>query len=344
MSKSVLVIGGGISGIKAAESLGRLGVETILVERTDKLGGTFEKLGSTFPYGVDAKTSLDKYLQNLRSLQNVKIHTNTRVKSVAKTDDGFEVTFDPNGSSLNVGAVIVATGYTPFNATRIPSYGYGKYKNVITSLELVRMFRNDQTITRPSDNIPPKSITFITCVGSRDKKTNEYCSSFCCTYTVHLARMLKEIDENFDVTIMYMDMRTFSNYEALFQEARAMGIKFLRGKPSMVFEKSNNQQLTVQVENTITREFLHYKADLVVLSIGAEPADGCDELGRIFGIKRDERTGFFKTAEEDDVAAVGQERVFIAGNASGPKDTQYSLAQASAAAMKALISIGGLDS
>ncbi|MHA2370855.1 MAG: disulfide reductase, partial [Candidatus Hodarchaeales archaeon] len=227
--------------------------------------------------------------------------------------------------------------------TRVPSYGYGKYRNVITALELAEMIRNDRTIIRPSDSTPAKSITFVTCVGSRDKRTNEYCSSFCCTYTVHFAKILKEQDKNIDVTIMYIDMRTFSNYEYLFREARALGVKFLRGKPSLVFEKADNQQLTVQLENTITREFLHYKTDIVVLSIGAEPAAGIDDLGEVLGITRDEKTGFFKVSEEDDVSAVGQERVFIAGNASGPKDTQYSLAQASAAAMKALISIGGLQ-
>ncbi|MFW9914348.1 MAG: FAD-dependent oxidoreductase [Candidatus Thorarchaeota archaeon] len=341
MSKSVLVIGGGISGIKAAESLGRLGIETILVEHSDKLGGKFERLGSTFPYGADARNLLDKYVQSLQSLQNVKIYKNSHLKSVVNISNGFEVTLAPNGNSFSVGAVIVATGYAPFDATRIPHYGYGKYKNVITALELAEMIRHGHTITRPSDNTPAKSITFVTCVGSRDKKTNEYCSSFCCTYTVHLAKMLKELDKNIDVTVMYIDMRTFSNYEYLFREARTLGVKFLRGKPSMVFEKADNQQLTVQLENTITREFLHYKTDIVVLSIGAEPAEGSDDLGKVLGIARDEKTGFFKISEEDDVSAVGQERVFIAGNASGPKDTQYSLAQASAAAMKALISIGG---
>ena len=344
MSKNVLVIGGGPSGIKAALNLGQLGIETILVERKAKLGGTFEKLGSTFPYGVDARIILSKYFQTLQSLQSVKIHTNTQVKSVTKVNDDFEVILEPNGTSFKVGAIIVAIGYTPFDATQILNYGYGKYKNVINSLELVQMLRNDQNLLRPSDETPPKSVTFITCVGSRDKKTNEYCSSFCCTYTVHLAKMVKEVDKKIDVTIMYMDMRTFSNYESLYQEARAAGAKFLRGKPSLVFEEPNTQEITIQVENTITQEFVQHETDIVVLSIGAEPAEGSNELEDVLGLIKDERTGFFAVSNEDDVSAIGQERVFIAGNASGPKDTQYSLAQASAAAMKAFIAVGGLNS
>jgi heterodisulfide reductase subunit A len=329
MPKNVLVIGGGPSGIKA--DLG-------------KLGGTFEKLGPTFPDGVDARTLLNKYHQTLQSLQSVKIYSNTQVKSVTKVDDDFEVILEPNGTSFKVGAIIVAIGYTPFDAAKILYYGYGKYKNVLNSLELVQMLRNDQNLIHLSDKTPPKSVTFITCVGSRDKKTNEYCSSFCCTYTVHLAKMIKEVDKKIDVTIMYMDMRTFSSYESLYQEARVAGVKFLRGKPSMVFEDPNTQIVTIQVENTITQEFVLHETDMVVLSIGAEPNEGSDELGKTLGIIKDERTGFFAVSSEDDVSALGQERIFIAGNASGPKDTQYSLAQASAAAMKAFIAIGGLHS
>ncbi|UCE14662.1 MAG: CoB--CoM heterodisulfide reductase iron-sulfur subunit A family protein, partial [Candidatus Heimdallarchaeota archaeon] len=93
-----------------------------------------------------------------------------------------------------------------------------------------------------------------------------------------------------------------------------------------------------------TQEFVRHQTDLVVLSIGAEPADGSTELGDMLGLVRDERTGFFSTSNEDDVSAVGHDRIFIAGNASGPKDSQYSLAQASAAAMKAFIAIGGFTS
>jgi len=229
MSTSVLVIGGGISGIKATLDLGQLGVETILIEQKDKLGGTFEKLGSTFPYDVNAQTSLNNWSQILHSLRNVKIYLNTIVKSVERVNDGFKIIVDTDKASFIVGAIIVATGFTPFDAMKISNYQYGKYKDVINSLELVQMFRNGQNLVKPSDETPIRSVSFITCVGSRDKKTNDYCSSFCCTYTVYLAKMIKQLDRKIDVTIMYMDMRTFSNYEALYQEARSLGVKFLRG-------------------------------------------------------------------------------------------------------------------
>ncbi|MFX1511353.1 MAG: FAD-dependent oxidoreductase [Promethearchaeota archaeon] len=342
MSKRVLVIGGGISGIKAAVDLGQLGIETDLIERTDNLGGTFAELGKTFPHDVDAQTFINKQIQTLKSLQNVKIHTNTQLTALRKNGNGFEVTLDPSGETFHVGSVIVATGFSPFDATRIPNYGYRKYTNVINALDLADMLKKGE-LNRPSDKKPPRSITFILCVGSRDKKTNEYCSSFCCTYSVHLAKMIKELDQAIDVMIMYMDIRTFSSYETLFLEARQEGIKFLRGKPSYISENSETQELTIQVENTITRELLFQKTDLIVLSIGAEPAAASEELGKVLNLTRHEKTGFFITKEEDDTTAVGQDRIFIVGNASGPKDAQYSLAQASAAALKAAIIINGLE-
>ncbi len=342
MSKRVLVIGGGISGIKAASDLGRLGIETILIERSDRLGGTFAQLGKTFPYDVNAQEFFNNQIEILESQQNVKILTNTQVNSLMQKENGFEVSLDPSGETIQVGSVIVATGFTPFDATRIPNYGYNKFKNVINALDLVQMLKNGE-LQRPSDQTLPKTVTFILCVGSRDKKTNEYCSSFCCTYSVHLAKRIKELDQSIDVMIMFMDIRTFSNYERLFLEARKEGVKFLRGKPSNISEDSETHELTVQVENTITRELIFQKTDLVVLSIGVEPAAESEELGKVLNLIRNEKTGYFTTTEEDDTTAIGQDKIFIAGNASGPKDTQYSLAQASAAALKAAIAIGGLD-
>ncbi|MFX1535091.1 MAG: FAD-dependent oxidoreductase [Promethearchaeota archaeon] len=334
MTKRVLVIGGGISGIKAALDLGQLGVETILIERTGKLGGTFAQLGKTFPYDNDAGNFLNKHIQTLQSLQNVKIYTNAQVKSLTKKNSTFEVIFDFKDEIIHVDAIIVAIGFLPFDAARIPNYGYKKFKNVLNALELIQMLKTGE-ILRPSDQKSPKNITFIQCVGSRDKRTNVYCSTFCCTYAVHLAKIIKNLDKSIKVTIMFMDMRTYSSYEKLFVDARKEGIIFMRGKPSMIFEDSDRDELVVQVENTFTNEFLHYRTDMVVLSIGAEPAMGSEELGKMLDLKIDEKTGYYVITKKDDVSALGQERIFIVGNASGPKDTQYSLAQASAAAIKA---------
>jgi heterodisulfide reductase subunit A len=338
---SVLVIGGGISGIKAAVDLGQMGVKTFMVERSEKLGGIFLKLGKTFPHGTNAKELLASQIQILKSLENVNIHTQTSVRSIIRENNIFKVILEPSDKTLEVGALILATGFNPFNATNFSNYGYGKYKNVITSLELLEIFGKTQGCIRPSDQKKPKSITFIQCIGSRDKKTHEYCSSFCCTYAVHIANIIKESDPSIDITIFYMDMRTFCNYESLFQEARALGVKFLRGKPAMVLEEVETNNLILEVENTVNREFLHHKTDMVVLSIGAEPANETDVLSETLGIKLNDRTGFFLINEEDDISAIGNNRIFVIGNASGPKDSQYSLSQASAAAMKVLITLGG---
>ncbi|MFW9992380.1 MAG: FAD-dependent oxidoreductase [Candidatus Odinarchaeota archaeon] len=337
MSERVLVIGGGIAGIKASLDLGRYGIATTLVERSEQLGGNYAQLGKTFPDGVDAEAFLEERIKELKSLRNVKIYTGTRIKSFKKQENAFEVILDPDGTIIDAGAVIVATGFKKFDAKRIPNYGHGKYENVLTAAELIQILK-DGGLGRPSDGKLPKSITFIQCVGSRDKKTNEYCSSFCCTYAMHLAKTIKQQHANVDVTILYMDMRTFSSYESLFREGRELGIKLLRSRPSLVIEDPVTKELMLHVENTLTQELLYLQTDMVVLAIGAEPSEGSDDLGMALGLVSDERTGFFVT-NSDDVTADGQGRIFIAGNANGPKDTQYSLAQASAAAMKAIITI-----
>ncbi len=339
MASKVLVIGGGISGIKAATDLGHMGAETFLVERSAILGGVFGKLGKTFPYNTNAVDILNEYIQILENLDNVSIHTQTHIKSIIQENNTFKVTLVPGDITVEVEALIIATGFEPFDASKIPKYGYGIYKNVITSLDFLEIIGNNQNIIRPSDQKKPSSITFIQCIGSRDKKTNEYCSSFCCTYAVHIANRIKNIDPSIAITILYMDMRTFSNYEFLYQEARASGVKFIRGKPSVVREELETGNLIVEVENTISREFLQHKTDMIILSIGAEPARESYELAQTLGLKTDDKSGYLLVNGEDDVSAIGQRRIFVIGNASGPKDTQYSLAQASAAAMQVLIEI-----
>ncbi len=342
MTNSVLVIGGGISGIKASIDLGQMGVKTFLIERSEKLGGKFLKLGKTFPYGTNAGNLLDSQIQILKSLDKVDIHVQTRVKSIIRENDVFKVTLTPSDTTLEVGVIIVATGFEPFNPVKILNYGYGKYKNILTSLDLLEIINSKQKIIRPSDKRQPSSITFIQCIGSRDKKTNEYCSSFCCTYAVHIANLIKNIDPNIEITILYMDMRTFSSYEYLYQEARSSGVKFVRGKPSMVLEELETNNLIIEVENTTTREFLQHKTDMIILSIGAEPARESNDLAKALSLKTDERSGYFLVNEEDDVSAVENDRIFIVGNASGPKDSQYSLSQASAAAIQVLAKLRGI--
>lgn len=324
--------------MRTAIGLGQLGLDVTLVEREEVVGGNVRILGPTFPTNIDGGTLVESFKDQMSALPSITIYTEVEVQNVQNGSKTFIIALS-NDTTLTVDAIIIATGFKPFDASRMENYGYGRLVDVVNAQDFVGMVRNG-VLVRPSDNKPVRSVSFIQCVGSRDKKTNIYCSSFCCTYAVHLASLVKEKDPSIDVKIFYMDMRTFSNYENLYLKARLAGVKFIRGKPSLVTEDQDNNQLLLQLENTLNRELMSDPTDLVVLSIGAEPSDGTRHLSSQLGVEVDAETGFFRVDELLDTVSIGKEGVYIVGSAGGPKDSQYSLAQADAVAMQVALDLG----
>jgi len=249
----------------------------------------------------------------------------------------------PEELELKVGAIIVATGFETFDARKIGEYGYGRYPNVVTGLELERIVSAAGPmgghIIRPSDGKIPRRVAFIQCVGSRDKRFgNPYCSRVCCMYAIKNAILLKEHLHEVDVTIFYMDIRTYGKgFEEFYRRAKEeFGIKFVRGRVSEIEEDPETKNLRVIVENTETGEILQEEFDMVVLSVGLVPPKGVKELSKILGVPVDEY-GFF--VEKDIMTSPMEtkaEGIFLAGTALGPKDIPDSVAEASAAAMRAV--------
>lgn len=238
---------------------------------------------------------------------------------------------------IKVGAIIVATGYKAFDARRKPEYGYGVYKNVITTLELERILSASGPtfgrLLRPSDSQKPKRVAFIQCVGSRDENTNKYCSRVCCMVSLKNAYIIKERYPDVDVTIFYIDIRAFGRmYEEFYKRAQEKGIRFIRGRVGEIVE-TENENLILTYESTLECEVREEEFDLVVLSIGLE---GDTSLATKLGITIGE-DGFYEVAHpklrpaETDVKGI-----FLAGTASGPKDIQDCVASAGLAAAKAL--------
>ena len=243
----------------------------------------------------------------------------------------------PEEVEIEVGAIIVATGYNPFDARRKEEYGYGEYKNVITTLELERLLSASGPtlgeLLRPSDSTLPQKIAFIQCVGSRDEKTNRYCSKVCCMVSLKNAYTIKERYPEIDITIFYIDIRANGRmYEEFYKRVQEKGVRFIRSRVGEIFEVENDN-LILTYENTLTGEIREEEFDLVVLSIGME---GNTKLASILGIGVRE-DGFFETAHpklrpsETDVKGI-----FLAGTASGPKDIQESVFSAGLASAKAL--------
>ena len=192
---------------------------------------------------------------------------------------------------IKVGNIIVATGFTPFDATRIPQYGYGLYPNVVTSLELERLVNSSgptagEIILR--DGSKPKTAGFILCVGSRDMKTNRWCSRTCCMHSMKLAQLFKEHTDA-DVTVFYMDIRApGKGCEEFYDKSLREGIRFVRGRVAEVTDwalaPEEKGKLVIRVEDTLAGFVRRIPVDMIVLAVGMEPQKDAQEVRRLFNM------------------------------------------------------------
>lgn len=244
----------------------------------------------------------------------------------------------PKEIEIDVDTIVVATGYDPYNPLNDQEYNYGVFQNVVTSLEMERMLNASGPtagkVLRPSDLKEPKRVVYAQCVGSRNQRTNLYCSRVCCMYAVKQARQLKEKHTEIDVRIFYIDLRAFGKgFEEFYERtARDHGVLFTRGRVAEILEDPKTRNLIVRAEDTLSGSPLEIEADLVVLSVGVVPSTDTKEIRRILKIPTGP-DGFFLEAHPKlrpvDTVVEG---VLIAGTAAGPKDIPDTVAQAKAAA------------
>lgn len=257
--------------------------------------------------------------------------------------DAIDRNQEPEEIVLRVGTIIAATGYDPYDPTAKYEYGYGRYSNVITGLEIERLINASGPtaghVVRPSDGVTPKRVAFIHCVGSRDEQIGKaYCSRVCCMYSMKNAQLCIDHEPDTEVTCYYMDIRSFGKgYEEFYKNSQEKyGIEFLRGRPAEIIE-NEDLSLTIRAEDTLLGKITEYTYDMVVLSVGLEPPAGSNELRQTLGLSRTS-DGFYMEAHPKlrpvDTLTDG---VYIAGVAQGPKDIPDSVAQGSAAASRAAI-------
>ncbi len=237
--------------------------------------------------------------------------------------------------TYKVGAIIVAVGFKPFDAGRIPEYGYNRFENVLTTLEFERLINaagpTQGELLRPSDLKPPGRVAFVNCVGSRDVRFNPYCSNYCCMESIKNALLIKEHWPEVDVTIFYMDIRAFGKgFEELYRRSREEGIRYVRGRPSRILHDSRSNHLKVVVEDTRTDTVLSEEYDLVVLSVGA---DGPEAMP--LPLARSPEGFYIEAHPKLKPVDSPSDGVFIAGGAEAPKDIRETVTQASAAAGRA---------
>jgi heterodisulfide reductase subunit A len=248
---------------------------------------------------------------------------------------------------IDVGNVILATGFDLFDCTKIPQYGYGRLDNVFTSLEFERMVNSagptGGKITLRDFETVPERIAIIHCVGSRDENYHEYCSNICCMYSLKFAHLVHERLPDAEVYNCYIDIRTpGKGYEEFYHRLLNEGTHFIRGKVGEVSDFSRTPEeegkLVVQVEDTLIGKQRRLPVDMVILSPAIEARHDSKEVSLMFGMGCDFEGFFVERHPKLDPVATMTDGIFIAGACQGPKDVPATVAQGAAAAAR----VGGL--
>jgi heterodisulfide reductase subunit A len=318
LKQSALVIGGGISGMTAAAAIADQGFETHLVEKRTSLGGLLNELDEIAPANIQSNVLVRaKSRQVVKS--GVQIHLGTEVENIGGVVGNFQANLD-NGKSLDVGAVVVATGVVPYQPDE---FNYGSDPRVITNLEMETILRTGA----PQE----EKITFIACVGSRQDEKG--CSRYCCTSMIAQALRLRKMGKK--VRVLFKEMRTYSRQaEELYEEACRSGVQFIR------YDPEQPPQAAISVNNGSLEVFDHMlgaklqiPTDLVVLVVGMEPA--VENLADQLKLSRSDDGFYMELHPKLGPVQTAVQGVYLAGTSQGAKDVRESIAQALAAAGKA---------
>ncbi len=278
LSKDILVIGGGITGMTAALEAANAGYKVVLVEKESELGGFANKLYKKIPTRdfrepVIVDTEIEKIIKEVENHPNIKIYKSSKVEKTSGQPGLFDVTISTNGSfqTEKIGAIVMATGWKPYEPTKLDYLGYGVFKDVVTNIEFEELAKKGKgKIFRPSDGREAKKVAFIQCAGSRDPNHLPYCSSMCCATSLKQARYVRQ-DPEATAMILYKDIRTPGRLEAFYREAQNdPGIMLTKGDVKGISDAGNGN-LYVEMENSLLGEKVKVEADLVVLATGMVP-------------------------------------------------------------------------
>lgn len=316
--QKALVIGGGIAGMTAASAIANQGFETHLVEQEGRLGGLLNELDEVAPANIQANMLLEAKNRQLYK-SGVHVHLESGITSIGGVVGNFRSTL-VDGSGLDVGAIVVATGSRPYQPVE---FNYGQDPRVITNLEMEGLLQN---------RVPDaERITFIACVGARQGAIG--CSRYCCTSMIAQALRLRKMGKK--VRVLYKEMRTYSRQaEELYEEASRAGIQFFRYDPDQPpQEKITWQDAHLEFYDQLLRVKLRIPTDLVVLVVGLHPTT--DSLADQLKLSRSDDGFYMELHPKLGPVQTAVQGVYLAGTSQGAKDVRESMAQALAAAGKA---------
>ena len=328
--KHIIIIGGGVAGMQCALTLSRQGIASTIIEKQSDMGGKLRNWHVLFPTFTPADDVLSTLRHKLSSAENITIKTGCEATKISPQS----VTL-ASGEELKCDAVVIASGFTLFDARIKEEYGYGIYDNVVTSADLEQMFNKGEV--RLTSGEAPRRIAILHCVGSRDEKVcQRHCSKVCCVTGVKQAIELKKLFPAADVFNFYMDIRMFGpGYEEMYREAQMnYNIHFVRGRISEVSPTINNR-LQIKAEDTLTGRPLKLGVDMLVLLIGMRSNDMNATLEAESGLKC-QPSGFMQP--KDSFAGNVEsnvEGIFYAGAVTAPKNVGESINEGTAAAMAA---------
>ncbi|MFZ5631912.1 MAG: FAD-dependent oxidoreductase [Bacillota bacterium] len=413
VNKSILVVGGGISGLTAAIEAAEVGFQVYIVEKNPYLGGKVAQINQYFPKLCPPNCGLEINFKRIRSNPDIKYFTMAEVESVSGQEGNFDVTvklnpryvnenctacgkcaeacpaerdndfnygldktkaiylphqfafpmkyvIDPKACQagcskcveacqygaiepgmkaktmkLNVGAVVWAAGWKPYDAEKLSYYGFGRFPNVITNVMMERLAAvNGPTggkIVRPSDGKEISSIAFIQCAGSRDENHLRCCSTVCCMASLKQATYVREQYPGARIYIYYIDIRTRGKHEDFYVKVQnETNITFVKGKAGEIMEDPDTGELVIVAEDQLNQQLTEEKFDMVVLATGMAPATAEKKVPA--GVSYD----------EDGFVSAGVPGVYAAGCVKKPLDVAASVQDATAAALKAIQSVRGL--
>lgn len=240
----------------------------------------------------------------------------------------------------DVGGIVVATGFDHFDPTAMWEYGYGRFSNVVTAIEMERLNNSAGPtageLIRPSDGKKPKNLAIINCVGSRDVRFNPWCSNFCCMYAIKNAILLKQAHPDMNIAVYYIDIRTPSKgYEEFYDRALEMGILFIKGRPGSIAEDPETHNLFIQSEDEALGRVVKGEYDMVMLNQAAVPQPDADTMSSVLNITQSPGGWFMEYHPKLRPLDTPTDGVFLAGACQGPKDIPASVAQGSGAAARA---------
>lgn len=326
MSKRVVVVGGGISGMQTALSLKSLGIEPLILEQSRQLGGKVADWHLLFPSFTPAQEVIAPLIRAVRQ-NGILVRFGCKVVSI----ESRRVILS-SAERIDCDAVVLCSGSTLFDASIKEEYGYGIYDNVYTSADIERMMNNECVAT--AKGAAPERIAILHCVGSRDEKVcQRHCSKVCCITGVKQAIELKKLFPKAEIFNFYMDIRMFGpGYEELYRTAQIdYNIHFVRGRISEASPLMDGR-VQIKAEDTLTGRPLRMSVDMLVLMIGMRANDDNAFLSSSSGAEL-APSGFFKSRNSfiDNVLST-KDGIFLAGTISSPKTIGQSLNEATTVA------------